>query len=479
MLIDSVCGNMLHYICMDCQILDEILTGLPYEFITGKKRNYTVGILETVELVIGSISNTVWPVFLPLVMIVGLFLIVRTFTVIQPQTSKPAKVDAAHIVGPAVISLGAMIGTGAIIGVIGSCSKLVAAGQVQIEALAIWALIGSLIMVPVSYAETLIAKVSQQTPKEYIANWLSPKLAMVYAVGFCALHIFGFGGFQFSGIDSVVTIITGEYLDISLSQVQRWLFIVLPLVTAVSLVVLSRKHHIFISAMTYMISIAVGAYIIFFIYFFIKTAGYLPTYLAGMGKGLLNPVNAGLGMPMGFILGIQRVLQSSETGLGTLGMSAREADSQPREAAVVSLLPTCLTIVVSILVTTYITSYGQANGYITLPAEAIERLKGYFVTASAIAGNFGLVVLCIFSLLSGLSVLLSSYYFLSVLFNSKENTNIIIYIIAIFSAGTLAVFGFNIVFDVVDLLLFVVCAINMAALLVFATKKWKDYKLED
>ena len=100
-----------------------------------------MSILETVEHVIGTISNTVWPVFLPLVMIVGLFLIIRTFTVIQPATSKPAKVDAAHIVGPAVISLGAMIGTGAIIGVLGSCSKLVGAGQVQLEALAIWALI--------------------------------------------------------------------------------------------------------------------------------------------------------------------------------------------------------------------------------------------------------------------------------------------------------------------------------------------------
>ena len=94
-----------------------------------------MSILETVELVIGTISNTVWPIFLPLVMVVGLFLIIRTFTVIQPQTTKPAKVDAAHIPGPAVISLGAMIGTGAIIGVLGSCSKLVGAGQVQLEAL--------------------------------------------------------------------------------------------------------------------------------------------------------------------------------------------------------------------------------------------------------------------------------------------------------------------------------------------------------
>lgn len=125
-------------------------------------------ILEKVEHVIGAISGTVWPIFLPLVMIVGLFLIIRTFTVIQPQTSKPSKVDAAHIVGPAVISLGAMIGTGAIIGVLGSCSKLVGAGQLQLEALAIWALIGSLIMVPVSYAARWASSTST------LLVWLTP-----------------------------------------------------------------------------------------------------------------------------------------------------------------------------------------------------------------------------------------------------------------------------------------------------------------
>lgn len=437
-----------------------------------------MNVLEIVEKVIGTVSNTVWPIFLPCVVVVGIFLVFRTFTKIQPETTEPSKIDFAHVIGPSVISLGAMIGTGAIIGVLGSLSNLASKGQTHIEALAIWALIGSLIMVPVSYSETLCSKVMKKTPKEYIAVFLSPKLALVYAVGFCALHIFGFGGFQFSGIDSVVTIITDEYLGIALSQVQRFLFIVIPLILIVGAIVLTKKHALFINAMTYMISIAVGAYCIFFIFFFIKTASHIPVYLQGMIDGLTNPVNAMLGVPLGLILGMQRVLQSSETGLGTLAMSAKEADSAPREAAQISLLPTIITIVVSIVVTSYIASYGLSKGFITFPAESVERLRGYFNTASAVTGNFGLIVLCLFTLFSGLSVLLSSYYFLSVLFNNKENTNIAIYLVAIITAGTLAVFGFNIVFDVVDLLLFLVCGINMAALAVFAVNKWKAYKLE-
>lgn len=433
--------------------------------------------LEMIERIIGAISETVWPVFLPVMLIAGIYLVLRTITVIQPKTTRPCKLSFANVVGPAVISLGAMIGTGAIIGVLGSLSNLSGKGQGHIEALAIWALIGSLIMVPVSYCETLCSKVMQKTPKEYIADYLSPRLAMVYSVCFCALHIFGFGGFQFSGIDSVVTIITGEYLHIALSQVQRFFLIVLPLIVVVALIVLTKKHHIFINAMTYMITIAVGAYCIFFLFFIGRTGSYIPTFLRGMWLGLCNPVNAMLGVPVGFILGMQRVLQSSETGLGTLAMSAKESDSQPREAAAISLLPTVITIVVSVVVTSYITSYGFSQGFIPLPGGSIERLRGYFQTASAVAGIFGLLVLCLFTLLSGLSVLLSSYYFLNVLFDNGENKNIAIYLVAIVTAGTLAVFGFNIVFDVVDLLLFVVCLINMAALILFTRNKWKPYEL--
>lgn len=436
-----------------------------------------MNILDIVEKIIGTISNTVWPIFLPCVLILGAFLSIRTFTKIQPQTSGKSKVKFANLIGPASISLGAMIGTGAIIGVLGSLSNLVSKGQTHIEAMAIWALIGALIMVPVSYSETLCSKVMKKTPKEYIGMLLSPKFATIYAIGFCALYVFGFGGFQFSGMDSVVTIVTDEYLSISLNQVQRYLFIVVPIILIVGIIVLTKKHDLFINAMTYMIGTAVVAYFIFFTIFIVKTHNHIPVYLNGMLEGMANPVNAMLGVPLGFILGMQRVIQTAETGLGALAMSAQESNSEPREAAMISLLPTIVTILVSIVVTTYIASYGVTNGIITFPADSVTRLRDFFMTASDVTGVFGLIVLCMFTLLSGLTTLLGSYYFLTVLFDNKENTNIAIYLALIITAGTLAVFGFNIVFDAVDLLLFVVGGINVTALAVFAAKKWQEYKL--
>ena len=178
---------------------------------------------------------------------------------------------------------------------------------------------------------------------------LSPKFAAVYGIGFCALYVFGFGGFQFSGMDSVVTIVTDEYLSISLSPVQRYLFIVVPIILIVGIIVLTKKHDLFINAMTYMIGTAVVAYFIFFTIFIVKTSDHIPVYLNGMIEGMTNPVSAMLGVPLGFILGMQRVIQTAETGLGALAMSAQESDSEPREAAMISLLTTIDTRMVTIV----------------------------------------------------------------------------------------------------------------------------------
>lgn len=433
--------------------------------------------LEVVEKIIGSISGSVWPIYLPCVLVLGAFIAFQVFTKIQKATTTKSKVKLANLIGPASISLGAMIGTGAIIGVLGSLSNLTAQGQVRIEAMAIWALIGAIIMVPVSYCETLCSKIMHKTPKEYIAMLLSPKMSVVYAIGFAALYIFGFGGFQFSGMDAVATIITGEFFGINLSQMQRFLYIVVPILIILAIIVLSKKHEVFINSMTYMIGIAVVLYFIFFTIFIVKTGSHIPVYVSNMIEGMKNPVNAMMGVPLGFILGMQRVMQTAETGLGALAMAAEESDSEPREAAMISLLPTVVTIFVSIVVTTYIASYGVANGIITYPADSVTRLKDFFMTASAVTGGFGLFVLSAFTVLSGLTTLLGSYYFLTVLFHNKENTNIGIYLAIMVTAGTLAVFGFNIVFDAVDLLLFIVGGINIVALAVFANKKWKEYKL--
>lgn len=436
--------------------------------------------LHQLEAVITAISDAVWPVFLPFMLIVGAFTSIRTIGMIQKKTTKPAGLKIKNIIGPASISLGAMIGTGAIIGVLGALSKFFHSGEVNVESMAIWALIGACIMVPVSYAETLNSKIMGKSPKEYIGDLMSPKLGMVYAVCFVALAVFGFGGFQFSGIDSVAKLVASTYMSMDLTLVQRYLFIVVPVLVVVAALVLSKKHEIFMNAMTYMIGTAVVGYFAFFTLFVIKTSGYIPTYFAHILEGMTNPVNGFAGITLGFVLGMQKVLQTAETGLGALAMAAQEADTQPREAAMISLIPTVVTVVVSIVVTSYIASYGINAGLITFEGGAAERLAEYFFTAQEVTGMFGLIVLCAFTVLSALTTILGSYYYTTKLFKKNSvNKNIAIYLILIVAAGTLAVFGADVVFEAVDLLLFVLCGINVTALAIFTIKEWKKYVIVD
>ena len=435
-------------------------------------------VLERMEDIIGKLSDVIWPVFLPFMLVLGIYISVKVIFVINQRTTRRATLNPRNIIGPASISLGAMIGTGAIVGVLGSLSNLAGEGQIRFEAIVFWAVLGAVIMIPVSYSETVSSKVMKRVPVDYISFLLNPIAAIVFAVAFAALYIFGFGGFQFSGIDAVVTIVADKYAGTSFTQMQRYLYIVIPVLVIVAAIVLSRKHSLFIKSMSYMIGIAVAAYVLFFCVFIARTSHYIPVFFARMMEGVANPTSAMLGIPLGFILAMQRVLQTSETGLGAMAMAAVESDSDPREAGLISLIPTTITVFIAIFVTTYIASYGVDSGIIVYPAEAVDRLAGYINTAEQVTGYLGLIVLCMFTVLSALTTLLGSYFFLNQLFHNKESVNIIIYLAIIILAGTLAVFGFNIVFDAVDLLLFLVAGINMIALTVYVTKAWKRFRRE-
>ena len=243
--------------------------------------------------------------------------------------------------------------------------------------------------------------------------------------------------------------------------------------------ILSKKDDIFMNAMTYMRGTALAAYLIFATIFIVKTANHIPVYFSGLLKGMMNPVNAGMGIPIGFVLGMQKVLQTVESGLGCLAMSAQQSDSEPREAGTISLIPSIMTLFIAIFITSYIASYGIDAGIINYgaPNDAVYRLSSFFNTASSVTGTFGLAVMALFTVLSAMTTILGSYYYLRKLFKSNAvNKNIVIYMTLIISAGTLAIFGANVVFEAVDLLLFVCSGINLIALSVFAYQANKAIK---
>lgn len=424
------------------------------------------------EHVLNVISSGIWNIFLPILVVASFLIWPKLIFKLKNQISLPSKPTLKQAVGPISISLGAMVGTGAIVGVLGAINKL--PQGVHPEAIAVWSLVGMVIMLPLVYSEVIVTKVMNKSPKEYISLLVSPKAGTVYAFSFMILYVFGFGGFQFSGISDVVNTITYNYFDFNMSSVQLYLMVVIPLFLFSSMIILTKKHELFIMVLTVMITIAVGGYIIFLIAFVFKTGDFASVYLLNMKNELLDPMTIAIGLPIGLLFGLQRIIQTSEAGLGGLAMSSLEADSKARAAAIIAIIPSLVTIIIAIIGTTYITSYGIQNNIIEVGQATLDS---FFITAYSVTGVAGVIILVLFTVLSGLTTLIGSFYFVDVLMKYSANKKIAIYMSLIFVAGTLAVFGFSVIFELIDLLMFVVTGLNVCALLVFTRKYWKKYKI--
>lgn len=419
--------------------------------------------------ILETVSSVIWTLFLPVLVVMAFLIWPKTIFKIKNKITKPSKPTLKQAVGPIAISLGAMVGTGAIIGVLGAISKL--PDGVSPEAIAVWSLVGVIIMIPLIYSEVIITKVLNKSPKEYISMLISPKAGTIYAFSFMILYVFGFGGFQFQGINDVVNVILNTQ-GTELTIMQSYFFIVIPLFLFSSAVILTKKHDLFIGALTVMIVIAVGGYIIFLVAFVIGSGHHIVEYLSQMVKELTHPANIGIGLPIGLLFGLQRIIQTAEAGLGGLAMSSLESDSKPRAAGIIAIIPSLVTILIAILGTSYVASYGLAEGLMT---KDTLNLSTFLYTAHAVTGAPGVVIVIIFAVLSGLTTLIGSYYFVGLLMNYTENQEIGLYMTLIFIAGTLAVFGAGIVFEMIDLLMFLVTALNVLALYMFIKKEWKKY----
>ncbi len=132
-----------------------------------------MNMLDRISDITTSISNTIWSIFLPLLVVASLFISIITIVKITKTLHKSDKLSVKKMIGPASISLGSKIGTGSIIGVIGSLNKLSSSNQGNIEGIVIWGFIGACILIPLTYSETLISRKLDKTPVEYIKDNVS------------------------------------------------------------------------------------------------------------------------------------------------------------------------------------------------------------------------------------------------------------------------------------------------------------------
>ena len=111
---------------------------------------------------------------------------------------RASKIKYKNVIGPASISLGAMIGTGAIIGVQEALSKLSAKWTSKYRSYGYMGFNRFINNASISYSETLNSKImGKSLPKRIYRRFNKSKFGILYAVYFTvALAVFGFGGFN-------------------------------------------------------------------------------------------------------------------------------------------------------------------------------------------------------------------------------------------------------------------------------------------
>ncbi|MGL4742103.1 MAG: hypothetical protein ACRC41_15090 [Sarcina sp.] len=428
---------------------------------------------------VNNISNVIWAGAMPIIIIVTLIIIIRMIFKVKNNTTKHVKVNIFKTLKNSIVVMGTVIGTGALIGVLGSLTSTAQEGQAYIEGVAMWGVIGLILLAPLAYSETLMSRILNGTTVDSVRKFFGKGFCNVYKVVFTIIFVFGFGGFQFSAINGAVNIVSIKTGIGILSNFHKFMLIVIPIMIGLSIIVLLRKQGLILKSLTTLTSISVTVYIIFFIMFFFKTYEYWPIFFGRMMYAMKNPFSMLLGVPLGLMVGLQKIMQVTDVGIGVYGMVPKDEKRSDREAALASAIVLFMLFIVGIFATTYITSFGVEHNLINLSKSSSVILTGYYNSAMNVTGIFGLIAVATFSILTGISALLGRYYFLTKIIEKSEKFRIFAYITILTSTGALAVYGCTVLFSVVDLFIFVAFAINLGILYKFTRNAWKNHIVRD
>ncbi|WP_369434519.1 sodium:alanine symporter family protein [Psychromonas sp. MME1] len=369
------------------------------------------------------------------------------------------------------ISLASKMGTGAIIGVL-AAMWLSSDTGVGGEGVVLWIFIGMFVMLPITYSEVLFTQVSKLTPRYFIKKQLNNRFAQIYAIGLVTLYAFGFVGFQFTGVQTVVRLFSEQHLAYTFTETSALIGIVLPILLGVTIVILTKSHAIFINTLSSMIFSLVIAYLLFFIIFLINTPDYWLEYGQRIVTDFLQFRSAGVGLPLGLIIGFQRIIQVGETSLGTSSLSSSARLNSPRREAEVQTFATIICIFVAVIVSSYVFSYGHYHiADVALSESGFDRIKGFILTVYSVTGYFGLSIVLAFFIISGFTTILGSFHYINTTLKLTLNKRIAIYLLLISVSGCLSVANFDVIFDATNLLMFIVGGINLIAMARFVSQK--------
>ena len=278
-------------------------------------------------------------------------------------------------------------------------------------------------------------------------------------------------------MQTVIRYFSETYLEYHITSSEALFFIVFPIILFVAMVIITKSHQIFINTLASLIFIIIMMYVVFFMFFVHQTSDFIGEYFQQMITQVTHFKSIAIGLPIGLIIAFQRIIQISETSLGTSALSSSDRENSPRREAIIQTIATLMSIAIAVIITSYISAYGQSHfDEVRLSASSFERVKGFIFTISSVTGYFGLTVILLFFTISGFTTILGSFHYVNTSLNLSENTRIFVYLSLISLSGALSVTHFEIIFEASNLLMFIVGFINLLAMTQFIYNKNLNFK---
>ncbi|WP_051143755.1 hypothetical protein [Psychromonas hadalis] len=240
------------------------------------------------------------------------------------------------------------------------------------------------------------------------------------------LYAFGFVGFQLTGVQAVVRYVSETYLDYSFSASNALLYIVLPIIIFAALVIITKSHLLFINTLSSFIFFIIIAYLLFFMFFLYQTSYFVGEYFKLITSQIMSLSTVAIGLPLGLIIAFQRIIQISETSLGTSALSSSDRENSPRREAIIQTISTLISISIAVIITSYVFAYGQTYiDSVSFSGSSFERISGYIFTLFSVTGYAGLVVVLLFFIVSGFTTILGSFHYVNTSLHLSENGRVI------------------------------------------------------
>ena len=356
------------------------------------------------------------------------------------------------------LSLAARIGVGSLAGIALGIYK----GGIGVV---FWIWLSALITIPNSFVESVLAVIYHEKdgefykggPAYYISKGLGyKKMAFIYAIIISFCYLGGFLAIQ----SNTIAVSINDFINIPK-------YLIGIIIAFISFIIIYKGLKSITDFTSKLVPVMGISYLIICLIVIISNIDIIPSIFISIIKEAFNIKTFGFGMITSMIIGVQRGIFSSESGIGTSGCASGTSNTDvPSKQGLIQMIGIYFTIFIVCTATVIIilTSNIDINSFVDINGiEIVQYALNYHL------GSIANVILLIIIIAFAFSTVISGYYYgesnIKYLFNKINDKGLLllkIMVVLIILYGSIA--KPSILWDLVDIGVALLAIINIIAI---------------